>query len=262
MSRNERETDVRAFNREAWNKNVENRNPWTIPVSRDVIAAARRGDWEIILTPTKPVPKDWFPKLASCDVLCLASGGGQQGPILAAAGANVTVYDNSPKQLAQDRAVAEREHLKIRTVEGDMRDLSVFADESFDFIVHPVSNCFVPDVRPVWREAYRVLRHGGAIISGFDNPVLYLFDPEKEKEGILQVRFSLPYSELSSISEEERARHYGKDAPLEFGHTLQDQIGGQIDAGFVITGFYEDTFPGELISEYCDSFIATRAVKQ
>ena len=262
MSRNERETDVRAFNREAWNKNVENRNPWTIPVSRDVIAAARRGDWEIILTPTKPVPKDWFPKLASCDVLCLASGGGQQGPILAAAGANVTVYDNSPKQLAQDRAVAEREHLKTRTVEGDMRDLSVFADESFDLIVHPVSNCFVPDVRPVWREAYRVLRHGGAIISGFDNPVLYLFDPEREKEGILQVRFSLPYSELSSISEEERARHYGKDAPLEFGHTLQDQIGGQIDAGFVITGFYEDTFPGELISEYCDSFIATRAVKQ
>ncbi len=262
MSRNERETDVRAFNREAWNKNVENRNPWTIPVSRDVIAAARRGDWEIILTPTKPVPKDWFPKLASCDVLCLASGGGQQGPILAAAGANVTVYDNSPKQLAQDRAVAEREHLKIRTVEGDMRDLSVFADESFDLIVHPVSNCFVPDVRPVWREAYRVLRHGGAIISGFDNPVLYLFDPEREKEGILQVRFSLPYSELSSISEEERARHYGKDAPLEFGHTLQDQIGGQIDAGFVITGFYEDTFPGELISKHCDSFIATRAVKQ
>ncbi|HDL85833.1 MAG TPA: class I SAM-dependent methyltransferase [Candidatus Acetothermia bacterium] len=253
--------DVRAFNREAWNKNVENANPWTIPVSVDEITSAWRGEWEIILTPTKPVPKDWFPELSGCDVLCLASGGGQQGPILAAAGANITVYDNSPKQLAQDQAVAEREHLKIRTVEGDMRDLSVFNDEVFDLIVHPVSNCFVPDVRSVWREAYRVLRHGGAILSGFDNPILYLFDPAKEEEGILQVRFSLPYSELSSISEEERARYYGKGAPLEFGHTLQDQIGGQIDAGFVIIGFYEDTFPGELISKYCDSFIATRAVK-
>jgi len=262
VSGNERDIDVRAFNREAWNKSVENANPWTIPVSSDAIAAARRGDWEIILTPTKPVPKSWFPELAGCDVLCLASGGGQQGPILAAAGANVTVCDNSPKQLAQDRAVAKRENLDICTVEGDMRDLSVFDDEVFDLIVHPVSNCFVPDVRSVWREAYRVLRHGGMLISGFDNPVLYLFDPAKEKEGILRVRFSIPYSELSSISEEERARHYGKDAPLEFGHTLQDQIGGQIDAGFVITGFYEDTFPGELISKYCDSFIATRAVKQ
>ena len=262
MSGAERNIDVRAFNREAWNKEVDDGNPWTIPVSAGVIAAARRGDWQIILTPTKPVPNEWFPKLAGCDVLCLASGGGQQGPILAAAGSNVTVYDNSPKQLAQDRAVAQRENLHIRTVEGDMRDLSIFGDESFDLIIHPVSNCFVPDVLSVWREAYRVLRHGGAILSGFDNPVLYLFDPAKEKEGILQVRFSLPYSELSSISEEERAMHFGKDSPLEFGHTLQDQIGGQIDAGFVIAGFYEDTFPGELISKYCDSFIATRAVKQ
>ena len=262
MSGGKRDFDVRAFNREAWNKEVDDGNPWTIPVSVGVIAAARRGDWQIILTPTKPVPKDWFPKLAGCDVLCLASGGGQQGPILAAAGADVTVYDNSPKQLAQDRAVAERENLHICTVEGDMRDLSVFGEEVFDLIVHPVSNCFVPDVRPVWREAYRVLRHGGAILSGFDNPVLYLFDPAKEKEGVLQVRFSLPYSELSSIGEEERAMHFGKDSPLEFGHTLQDQIGGQIDGGFVIAGFYEDTFPGELISKYCDSFIATRAVKQ
>lgn len=262
MSDNRHRIDIRAFNRDAWNRNVENCNPWTIPVSADVIAAARRGDLEIILTPTKPVPNGWFPNPAGCDVLCLASGGGQQGPILAAAGANVTVYDNSPKQLAQDRAVAKRENLAIRTIEGDMCDLSIFANEVFDLIVHPVSNCFVPDVLPVWREAYRVLRHGGALLSGFDNPILYLFDPKKEEEGILQMRFSLPYSEVSSISEKERVRYYGKDAPLEFGHTLQDQIGGQLDAGFVIAGFYEDTFPGELISKYCDSFIATRAVKE
>jgi 2-polyprenyl-3-methyl-5-hydroxy-6-metoxy-1,4-benzoquinol methylase len=70
-------------------------------------------------------------------VLCLASGGGQQGPILAAAGARVTVFDNSPQQLAQDRFVARREGLTLETVEGDMRDLSVFADVSFDLIVHP-----------------------------------------------------------------------------------------------------------------------------
>jgi len=262
MSNDERRNvDVRAFNREAWNNNVDNGNPWTIPVDADTIAAARKGEWEIILTPTKPVPKSWFPELSGADVLCLASGGGQQGPILAAAGANVTVYDNAPKQLAQDRFVAEREGLSIRTVEGDMRDLSSLSDETFDLIVHPVSNCFVPDVLPVWRECYRVLRSGGALLAGFDNPILHLFDPAKEKEGVLQVRFSLPYSELSSISEEERVLHYGRDAALEFGHTLADQIGGQIDAGFVIAGFYEDTFPGELISRYCDSFIATRAVK-
>ena len=150
--------DIRAFNRRAWDKEVKKGNQWTVPVGPEVISAAREGKWEIILTPTKPVPRSWFPEdLSGCEVLCLASGGGQQGPILAVAGANVTVFDNSPNQLAQDRLVAERDNLAITTVEGDMRDLSAFSDESFDLIVHPVSNCFVPEVQPVWDEAFRVL---------------------------------------------------------------------------------------------------------
>lgn len=106
------------------------------------------------------------------------------------------------------------------------------------------------------------IRHGGALLAGFNNPLLYLFDPEKEKEGILQVRFSLPYSDLTSVTEEERRRYYGEDAPIDFGHTLEEQVGGQIKAGFVICGFHEDTFPGELISDYSSSFIATRAVRE
>jgi 2-polyprenyl-3-methyl-5-hydroxy-6-metoxy-1,4-benzoquinol methylase len=136
--------DILAYNRRAWDRQVERRNPWTIPVGPDIIARARRGDWQIVLTPTKPVPADWFPPLAGLDVLCLASGGGQQGPPLAAVGARVTVLDNSPKQLAQDRLVADREGLTIETVQGDMADLSVFPDGRFDLIVHPVSNVFAP----------------------------------------------------------------------------------------------------------------------
>ncbi|NLG49528.1 MAG: SAM-dependent methyltransferase, partial [Chloroflexi bacterium] len=73
--------DIRTFNRMAWNAQVEKGNPWTVPVSPEVIADARQGRWQIILTPLKPVPRDWFPPLPGCDVLCLASGGGQQGPI-------------------------------------------------------------------------------------------------------------------------------------------------------------------------------------
>ena len=162
--------DVVAYNRQAWNQQVEQGNPWTVPFSAEVIAEARQGRWAIVLTPTIPVPRSWFPDpLSGRDVLCLASGGGQQGPILAAAGAQVTVFDNSPAQLARDREVAEREGLAIRTVQGDMADLSAFAAESFDLIFHPVSNLFAPDVRPVWRECYRVLRLGGALLAGFAN---------------------------------------------------------------------------------------------
>jgi ubiquinone/menaquinone biosynthesis C-methylase UbiE len=254
---------VRDYNREAWDREVERGNEWTVPVGPDVIEAARQGRWEILLTETKPVPKDWFPDLQGADVLCLASGGGQQAPVLAAAGANVTVLDNSPGQLAQDRLVAEREGLDLRTVEGDMADLSLFADESFHLVFHPVSNLFAPEVRPVWVEAFRVLRRGGYLLAGFLNPAVYIFDLELvDSSGELRVRYALPYADATSKSEEAVARQIESGEPLEFSHTLEDQIGGQIEAGFAIVGFYEDRHRDDPIAARMPTYIATRAIKQ
>jgi SAM-dependent methyltransferase len=257
--------DIRTHNRAAWDKQVEHGNPWTIPVSDAAIVAARQGEWDIFLTPSKPVPRAWFPELGGLDVLCLASGGGQQGPILAAAGARVTVLDNSPRQLEQDRLVAGRHALPVVTVEGDMAELSMFSDQSFDLIVHPVSNVFVPEVRPVWQEAFRVLRRAGALLAGFSNPVIYLFDYDlADSTGMLQVKYALPYSDLTSLTPEERQRHIETGEPLEFSHTLEDQIGGQLDAGFLLTGFFEDTYAeeqGDPLTKYMPIFVATRAVK-
>lgn len=253
--------DVRVYNRDAWDRQVAGGNRWTVPVGPEVTASARRGEWSVVLTPTKPVPKDWFPPLAGLDVLCLASGGGQQGPILAAAGASITVFDNSPAQLARDREVARRDGLAITTVEGDMRDLSVFPDASFGLVFHPCSNSFVPEVRPVWRECFRVLRPGGVLLAGYTNPVLYLFDDAKMDRGEFVVRHRIPYSDLTDITEEERRRYVDKGEPFCFGHTLADQIGGQLEAGFHLTGFYEDLGEGWKLSAYIPCFAASRAVR-
>ncbi len=145
--------DVRSYNRDAWNREVEGgQSRWTQPVDADIIAGARRGEFSILLTENIPVPLRWFPPLKDADVLCLASGGGQQGPVLAAAGARVTVFDNSPAQLKQDQFVAERESLPLRTLEGDAANLSMFAEESFDLVFNPCSTVFMPDVRAVWKE--------------------------------------------------------------------------------------------------------------
>lgn len=250
-----------AYNRDAWNKAVETGSQWTIPVSPAEIAAAKAGDWQIILTPTKPIPAAWFPPLQGIQVLGLASGGGQQGPILAAAGANVTIFDNSPQQLAQDRYVAEREGLSIETIQGDMADLSIFADGQFDLIVHPCSNLFVPAIRPVWQECYRVLRSGGLLLSGFCNPINYIFDQRLADEGELKVCHPLPYSDLANLSDEERQRYLDDEQPMEFSHTFDDQIGGQLDAGFVLTGFYEDRWKEGALDTFMPTFMATRAQK-
>lgn len=257
--------DVAEHNRQAWNKESLEECDWSIPVDAETIARARAGDWGVILTPKKTVPRKWFPEsLAGVEVLCLASGGGQQVPVLAAAGAQVTSLDLSDEQLAKDRMVAEREGLEIAIEQGVMTDLSRFEDESFDLVFHPASNCFIPDVNPVWRECHRVLRPGGALLSGVMNPSFYLFDhDEAEKTGVLEVKFPLPYSDLTSLTEEERKRTLAVRNTLEFGHCLDDLIGGQIRAGFTIVDFYEDywTDSATLLNVYSPTSMATRTLK-
>ncbi len=93
-----------------------------------------------------------------------------------------------------------------------------------------------PEVRPVWREAFRVLGCGGVLLAGFANPILYIFDEAASENGELRVRHTIPYSDLTSLTDEERRQYASKGEPLNFGHTLEDQIGGQLDAGFVLTG--------------------------
>lgn len=255
--------DIRSYNRDAWNREVEGgESRWTQPVTPEVIAKAKTGEFSILLTENKFVPMEWFPPLAGTDVLCLASGGGQQGPVLAAAGARVTVFDNSPAQLKQDQLVAAREALPIATVEGDAANLSMFADNSFDLVFNPCSTVFMPDVRAVWKECARVLRPGGVLMTGSMNPVHYIFDLYKADEGVLEVAHAIPYSDLTSIPKEDLEEHMEKGLPVEFGHSLTDLLGGQCDAGFMITDMYEDYMLDSPLQKYHPSYIATRAVKR
>jgi hypothetical protein len=116
-------------------------------------------------------------------------------------------------------------------------------------------------VKPVWREAYRVVRPGGSLLAGFKNPVHYLFDFLALEQGEFRVAHRIPYSDLESLRDDERARLAERDSPLEFGHTLADQIGGQLAARFVLTGFYEDIDPDTILGQHIPSYLATKALK-
>ncbi|WNB93392.1 class I SAM-dependent methyltransferase [Bacillus sp. NEB1478] len=250
-------------NSKAWDKKVEEGSVYTKAVSKEIIEKSKIGEWTITVTAGKPVPKSWFPSsLKGLKILCLASGGGQQGPVLAATGAEVTVLDISRKQLEKDELVATKNDLELTTIQGDMSDLSVFGDESFDLIVHPVANLFVEDITPVWKEASRVLKDKGVLISGFTNPLLFIFDDEEDMKGNLVVKNSIPSSTLDHMTSEEITEHLMANKTIEYGHSLEAQIQGQIDAGFVITGLYEDDFRGSRpLDKFIKCFVATRAVK-
>jgi len=258
--------NIHELNKIAWDHAVtEGSNPYTQVLSSEKIAAAKQGKWSLYLSDIKAVPRDWFPSFEGLKVLCLASGGGQQAPIFAALGAEVTLLDASPGQLAQDQFVAERDNLTIKLIEGDMADLSAFDDESFDLIFNPPSTGFVPDLEPVWRECYRVLRVGGVLMTGFGNPDEHVFDDEAlDNEGVFVVKYPLPYVQHETLTQEELEQHIRNKEMFHFSHTMEAQLGGLTKAGFLITGFYEDRRPeedGNPIRFFMPSYYVARVEK-
>ncbi len=253
--------DATQFNRQAWDKIATSRRKWFTPATADQIDAARRGDFSIRLTATKPIPASWIGDVRDRSILALAAGGGHQGPVLAAAGAHVTVVDFSAGQLAIDERLAREHDLAIQTIQADMADLAPLAAGQFDLVINPCSVNFVPDVRPVWKEAARVLKPGGVLISGVIQPLNFLFDAVKRDHGKLKVRFKIPYSDLD-LPPEELDQTIGPERPIDFGHSLTDLLGGQLDAGFMLTDIMEDGWGGDdALSDRIATFMATRAVK-
>ena len=229
---------------------------WGVPLSHEAYAKALAGEWEMRLTPGKPVPRAWFPPLAGCRVLGLAAGGGQQMPLFAALGAKCTVLDYSSRQIESERRVAAREGYEITCVRADMTKPLPFADGSFDLVFHPVSNCYIREVEPVWRECGRVLRPGGLLMAGLDNGFNYLFGEDED-----HVTGTLPFDPL--VNEEQRLALEREDSGIQFSHGIAEQIGGQLRAGFRLLDVYEDTNGEGFLHEHgVPTFWATLARKE
>lgn len=229
---------------------------WGQPIDHETFEKAKNNDWSVVLTPIKPVPKEWFCEMKGAKVLGLASGGGQQMPIFSALGAECTVLDYSEKQLQSEKEVAKRERYEINLVKADMTKPLPFEDEAFDLIFHPVSNCYIEDVVHVWKECYRILKKGGILLAGLDNGINFIFDDEEEK-----LMNKLPFNPLKDKELYEKSLK--NDWGIQFSHTIEEQIGGQLRAGFILTDIFEDiNGQGRLHDFNVPTFYATRAVKK
>ena len=246
-------TDINAETIGRW---VDEGWEWGTPIDHETYRRASAGDWQVLLTPTRPVPRTWFGELEGERVLGLASGGGQQCPIFAAAGAQVTVLDYTPAQLESELLVAEREGYPIACIRADMTRPLPFPDESFDLVFNPVSLCYVREVEPIWREAARVLVPGGSLLTGFDTVINYIVDGDEER-----IRWSLPFD--PTVDAEQAAFLSEDDAGMQFSHTLDEMLGGLLSAGFSIEDLYEDTNgEGRLHELGIPTYLAVRAVKR
>ena len=248
----ERYQDVNAQTIDRW---IEEGWEWGKPISHEEFERARSGQWNVVLTPTKPVPHEWFGELRGKRVLGLASGGGQQMPIFAALGAICTVLDYSLRQIESERLVARREGYEIEAIRADMTKPLPFADDSFDLIFHPVSNCYVEEVKPIWRECFRVLKPGGRLLAGMDHYVNYLVDDDETA-----IVNALPFNPLRNPEQMKQLRD--ADCGVQFSHTIEEQIGGQLEAGLRLLALYEDTNgEGRLHELNVPTMLATLAEK-
>jgi SAM-dependent methyltransferase len=222
-------------NHQAWEKDVQQNGPYTMPwldLEPNVLRAFAEGEIETLPEPYAYIyPHFILRNLAGKEVLCLASGGGQQSAVFGLLHAKVTAFDLTEGQLAADRKAAEHYEYAIKTIQGDMRDLSRLPPESFDLVYQAISLCFVPDVRQVYREVARVLRPGSLYRVGHLNPATYLID-EETWDGTAY-RIDGPYvgGQLPADEGEEF---------FEFRHLFGDIFNGLMETGFVIEGVWED----------------------
>ncbi len=247
--------DYQDINAETIDRWIADGWEWGRPVSHEACEKVRAGEWDVRLTPIKPVPHRWFGELRGKKVLGLASGGGQQMPIFALLGAECTVLDYSEKQLESERMAAEREGYEIRIIRGDMTKPLPFDDGEFDLIFHPVANCYVREVKPIWRECFRILKPGGVLLSGTDHFVNYIVDADEK-----MIINHLPFDPLSDP--EQMKQLADDDGGVQFSHSLEEQINGQLEAGFTLLELYEDTNgEGRLHELNIPTFLAMRAMK-
>jgi SAM-dependent methyltransferase len=180
--------------------------------------------------------RGWLPaSVQGLKVLCLASGGGWQAILYAAAGADVTVVDLSPSMLALDERESRRRGLTVRTVQRSMEDLSVFDDGTFDLVHQPVSTCYAPRIEDVYREVARVLRDGGLYISQHKQPTsLQVVERDARDRYVIGVKY---YHEgpLPPVAD----RSYREGGAVEYLHRWHELVGGLCRAGFMLEDLVE-----------------------
>ena len=226
--------DVARYNQERWNELAES----NILYSRPYLDLDRQSARAVL------DPYGVMGEIDGKDVLCLASGGGQQSAACAVLGARVTVIDLSPIQLQRDRDAAQHYNLPITAVLGDMRDLTRFGPAAFDVVWHAYSINFVPDPRPVFAAVADALRPGGLYRMMCANP--FVAGLSEEDWNGAGYSLSQPYVDGAELLFE----HWDIDgvdgttkqikAPREFRHSLSTLVNGLAEHGFVILGVWEE----------------------
>ena len=226
--------EIARINQAFWEDEVSQATGYTRPwldLERATVEAYASGAIAVMPDPYAYVyPRSVFQRVAGQSVLCLATAGGQQSAVFGLLGANVTVYDLTDAMLANDRIAAAAHRYPVRTIQGDMRDLSALGDGEFDLVYQEISLGYVPDPLPVYREVARVLKPGGLYRVAHCNPAVQSVEPDSWDGQAYRI--------------DRRYRGGQEQNPgarsVTFVHLLPAIFNGLVDAGMAIEAVCED----------------------
>ncbi len=231
--------EIAATNEKHWGWAVRKGAGCTVPwldLDAELVRRCPNGDQDPVPERLEDIMRTLSDHLASIggkDVLCLAAGGGQQSAVFGLLGAHVTVLDLCEGQLEGDRKAAAHYGYPVKTVQGDMRDLSCLAEESFD-LVYGTGTCFVPDVQPVYAGVARVLRTGGVFRVDFCMPGMEFSDAPPSPDGSYEL--PIPYSVKQFVYPTAE----GEEPAFEFRHYFDEIFNGLLDHGLSIERVFDD----------------------
>jgi SAM-dependent methyltransferase len=225
----ERLGDYKDVNRLAWTRLACQGNTSSRPFDKEHIVEAR--SWLD--------PERWIDWTQVRNVLCLASGGGQQAVLFASLGCVVVSADLCPEQLAMDLETARRHGFEIECVEADMLDLSALRGRNFDLVYQAISACYVPAVRRLCDEIAQVLRPGGNYRVDHWNPIHMQLGEAPFWTGRGYELVCPCISGSRHVWRCADGSGAGDTECWHYLHSLTDLIGSLCDSGFRIARFAE-----------------------
>ncbi len=248
--------ELTKINEEKWQEFVEKGDLYTLPwlnlKPEDIIdylngnIVGFHGPYNKAKLPERliKIRQKMFGNLSEKKVLCLASGGGQQSVLFGLLNAKeITVLDLSKDQLINDEKAARHYGYEVKTVQGDMRDLSMFDGNYFDLVYQPISICFVPDIAKVYEEVFRILIPGGYYMVSHINPATYPASFEGPNNGWdgTGYRIAEPYRSGPILQTKDGIENMIEgEITGEFRHLLFEIFGGLTGLGLVIEEVWED----------------------
>lgn len=218
--------EIQRHNRRVWDERAQRGQAYTKPLT----------DEELFDPARRAAALHWLGgDVRNRRLLCLAAGGGRHGVLYALAGAQVTVVDISSEMLRIDRDVAAARGVNVQTVQASMDHMPMFAASQFDFVVQPVSTCYVPDLGRVYAEVARVLAAGGVYISQHKTPTSLQAAAQPSSRGYELVE---PYYRQGPLPQA-AAGLLREVGALEYLHRWEQLVGGLCRAGFAIEDLEE-----------------------